>query len=125
MEASTAKRQERVSSVIRIVLLEALPVIGEALQLFLATQPDFDAIAVTDVGEFLMSIAAASLVLVSLEGLPTDPWRLLRRVRQRVPDARIAILASEQDPDLVTRAFGDGADGFLHMRADPVAFLDG
>jgi DNA-binding NarL/FixJ family response regulator len=42
----------------------------------------------------------------------------------KAPDARVVLLSTDEDQQLVGRALAKGAAGFIHKRADPAAFLD-
>jgi DNA-binding NarL/FixJ family response regulator len=108
---------------IPLVLFEPLPVIGEALCRFLATQADFEPVVFSDLGDFLASLTGAMLILLSVHGLPGD-WGSVRRVIHLAPpQGHVALLAREYIPQMCALAIAEGANGVVHEGANPVAFL--
>jgi len=117
---------------IDLVVVEPVPLVAEALGLFLGTQPGVTvrACATTRAEAFqaLERIVGRRFltILVAIDGpLPDDGYRLIRELRDVFP--LFLILASHADPTpvAVARALFDGADGFLDKRADPREFVDG
>jgi DNA-binding NarL/FixJ family response regulator len=108
---------------IRIRLLESTTVLAESLQLFLATQPDFDPVTVADPEQFLSEIPQGSIALISTDAVDGRLWSMPARVRSEAPGTRVGFLVLDRDEALITKALAEGVTGILHKRADPVAFL--
>jgi DNA-binding NarL/FixJ family response regulator len=81
-------------------------------------------VAVHDVDQLLTSIPPASLVLLSIDNLREGGWTLIPRITSQAPSAHVVLLSTDESQDLVARALAKGAEGFIHKRADPAAFLD-
>jgi DNA-binding NarL/FixJ family response regulator len=108
---------------IRIRLLESATVLAESLQLFLATQPDFDPVTVADPEQFLSEIPQGSIALISTDAVPCDLWTLTTRLRSEAPGTSVGFLVVDGDDGLISQALAEGVTGILHKRADPIAFL--
>jgi DNA-binding NarL/FixJ family response regulator len=109
---------------IHICLLEAHHLIREALLLFLATQADFAPAAVSDVESLLGSVSPGTLALVPIDGLPGSVRALVPRIKVKAPTAHVVLLSLDENLKLVSWALGEGVEGFIHKRADPVAIFD-
>lgn len=110
---------------IQIRLLESTTVLAESLQLFLATQPDFDPVTVADPERFLSEIPGGSIALISTDAVPCELWTLTTRLHAEAPRASVGFLVLNGDDGLISQALAEGVTGILHKRADPIAFLGG
>ena len=108
---------------IPIRLLEGATVLAESLQLFLATQSDFEPVIVADPEQFLSEIPPGSIALISTDAVPGDLWTLTTRLCSESPRTSVGFLVVNGDDGLISRALAEGVTGILHKRADPGAFL--
>jgi DNA-binding NarL/FixJ family response regulator len=107
---------------VRVLLYEPSPVIAQALTYFLGLQSDLDPTAVTNTNELIARMASASLVLLALHSWGPHVLSLVERVRE-LGSARIAVLGLDPRPMAAALVLGAGADGYIHQRAEPGAFL--
>ncbi len=117
---------------IGVVLIDPLPVVREALGLLVETQPDFEIVALAgSADEGLERLArlrrrSGLVAMVSLRlPRPHDgPW-CIRTLRERFTSLVVLASTAEDDRSSVAEAMAAGADGLIHKRSNPTAFLDG
>src|SRR6266511_133276 len=103
---------------IGVVLIDPLPVVREALGLLVETQPDFEIVA-------LAGSADEGLERLARLRRPHDgPW-CIRTLRERFTSLVVLAATAEDDRSSVAEAMAAGADGLIHKRSNPTAFLDG
>ena len=116
---------------IGVVLADAFPVIGAALSLLIAAEPDFEVLAATSTSretiEAMRKLPRRSgvMAVISLNiGGGDDSYWLIRRIREEFPMLPILAFGSNGDPMAVSRALFFGTDGFVDKSAGPESFVD-
>jgi len=112
----------RLPSRIRVFVYDPMPVLAEALALFLATQSDLDTTGVTTVADLMASVAGAALVLLSIHLWGPHVVGMVQRIRE-LSSARILVVGTDNHPAVVGLALAAGANGYVHKRANPPALL--
>lgn len=104
----------------RILLADDHPMMLEGLERLLC--PDFEVVgAVTD-GHALLEAAEVQrpeLIIVDISMPGIDGIEATRRLRSRVPAARVLILSFHTEPSWVQAAFDAGAHGYLAKASAP------
>jgi DNA-binding NarL/FixJ family response regulator len=106
-----------------VLVYDPVPLFAQAVSLLLATQPDIDASGVSDLGEFMATLAGAALVVLSRRSLGPRVWAVLRCVRERsaVP---VVVVGPDDSPRSHAPTLGKGADAYVCEHLTPVAFVD-
>jgi DNA-binding NarL/FixJ family response regulator len=107
---------------LRVLLFHPAPLLADALALFLSTQPDIDAIGLSDVAEFMASVPGAAVILLSVHAWGPHELGTIQRIRE-LSSARVIFLGLDNSSSAGALAVARGADGYIHERADPVALL--
>lgn len=112
---------------IRIALADDHPVVRRGLRTFLATQPGLDVVVECDTGRNLPELVSHHQVqLVLLDLLMEDSGAtLVRRLQSIAPEARILVLTSSEDTDLLNEILHAGATSALLKDCTPEQLLDG
>jgi DNA-binding NarL/FixJ family response regulator len=115
-----------------VVLLHPLPVVREALGLFIETQSDFEVVvsestwdeAVRGIERLRRKSNVVAIVAIDLAGEHDAFWSIAS-LRGQYPSVRIAAIGASAERLAISRALFVGADGFIDKRAHPIEFLDG
>jgi DNA-binding NarL/FixJ family response regulator len=108
---------------LRVLVYEPIPLVAEALSLFLAMEPDIEAFGVSDLAEFMTSLAGAALVVLSVHAWGPQVLTVLQRVRE-LSAAPLIVLGPDNSARSLALSVGKGADAYVYERATPVAFLE-
>jgi DNA-binding NarL/FixJ family response regulator len=100
----------------RVLIVDDVPAVREALRWALEDAPDFEVIGEADDGEMALAQAAALLpdiVILDLE-LPTlDGYTVLRRLKAMPAPPIVIVLTVHSDGDARRQGIAAGADGFV------------
>jgi two-component system nitrate/nitrite response regulator NarL len=106
-----------------VVVYDPVPLFAQAVSLFLAAQPGFDASGVSDLGEFMASLAGTALVVLSCRVLGPRVWAVLRRVRDRSA-VRVVVLGPDDSARSHDLSVGKGADAYVCERMRPLVLVE-
>src|SRR5437763_5644162 len=115
-----------------VILIHPLPVVREALGLFIGTQPDFEVVvsqgtwddAVREIDRLKRKSNVVAIVAIDLAG-EHDAFWTIASLRGQYPSVRIAAIGASAERLSISRALFVGADGFIDKRAQPIEFLEG
>jgi DNA-binding NarL/FixJ family response regulator len=102
--------------VIKILIVDDQSLFREGLKTLLAVQPDFEVVGEAANGEEALRLAATlrpSVILMDLRMPVLDGVRTTERLREVFPDARVIVLTTFDDDDLVFDGLRAGAIGYL------------
>lgn len=101
---------------IRILVVDDQKSIRETLKTVLATEPDFQVVAVTDNGRTGLKLAAAlmpDLMLVDLEMPGLNGLNLTRTIHQDFPSIKVIVLSMHDRDEYIHQSLQAGAMGYL------------
>jgi NarL family two-component system response regulator LiaR len=108
--------------VIRVLIADDHAVVRRGLRTYLELQDDVEVVAEAGDGEAAVREAARhepDVVLLDLAMPQLDGVGALRRLRERVPEARVVVLTSFGEDDRLFAALRAGAAGFLLKDTEP------
>jgi len=111
---------------ITVLIADDHPVVRQGLQVLLSVQDDIEVVGeAADGGQALAMAAqlAPDVILLDLKLPVMDGIAVLRELRDSGLAARVLVLTSAADRDLVTLAVQAGAAGFLYKDVDPDALV--
>jgi signal transduction histidine kinase len=122
--ASTPHLPLALSESIRVLLVDDLPVVGEAVRSLLGDQQDIDFRYCSDPEQALEQAAhiRPTVILLSLELAKIGGLEMLRRFRSNAAtiEIPIVILSSTDDPQSKSQAFAADANGYLRKLPDRI-----
>jgi DNA-binding NarL/FixJ family response regulator len=101
---------------IKILIVDDQSLFREGLKTLLAVQPDFEVIGEASNGEEALRLSATlkpGVILMDLRMPVLDGVRTTERLREVLPDARVIMLTTFDDDDLVFDGLRAGATGYL------------
>ena len=99
---------------LRILLADDRPQILSLLQLVL--EPDYTIVGTVEDGQSLIAAAQAlrpDLVLTDIDMPMLNGIEATRELRRLLPDCRVVVFSSHDEPDIMASAFAAGAVGYL------------
>jgi DNA-binding NarL/FixJ family response regulator len=105
-----------VAAPIRVLIADDHPTLREGLRAILDTQPDMAVVGEAGTGADAVDRAAAlrpDVVLMDLEMPGLDGVEATRRIRERVPAARVIVFTAFDTDDRIIGAIEAGAQGYL------------
>lgn len=102
--------------VIKILIVDDQSLFREGLKTLLAVQPDFEVVGEASNGEEALRLAAIlkpGVILMDLRMPVLDGVRTTERLREVFSDARVIMLTTFDDDDLVFDGLRAGATGYL------------
>jgi NarL family two-component system response regulator LiaR len=108
--------------VIRVLIADDHAVVRQGLRTFFDLQEDIDVVGEAADGEEALALAerlAPDVVLIDLVMPGVGGIEALRRLRERVPEARAIVLSSFADDDKLFPAVRAGAAGYLLKDVQP------
>lgn len=111
----------------RVLVVDDHELFREGVVATLESEPDFDVAGQAGSGEEAIVAARElrpDLILLDLYMPVRDGLSALPTLRDEQPEARIVILTVSEDPEAVTQALRDGANGYLVKGIRAEAFLD-
>jgi two-component system, NarL family, response regulator LiaR len=112
--------------VIRVLIADDHAVVRRGLRTYLELQDDVEVVAEAGDGEAAVREAARhepDVVLLDLAMPQLDGVGALRRLRERVPEARVLVLTSFGEDDRLFAALRGGASGFLLKDTEPAELV--
>ena len=105
----------------RVLIVDDQPLLRARIRELLASELDFEVVAEAQSGaqaleryrELRPDLVTIDIVMPEMDGIET-----LRRLRSLDPAARVVMVSSEPDPELVSRSLAAGASDFVRK---PVA----
>jgi DNA-binding NarL/FixJ family response regulator len=101
---------------IKILIVDDQSLFREGLKTLLAVQPDFEVVGEASNGEEALRLSATlkpGVILMDLRMPVLDGVRTTERLREVMPDARVIMLTTFDDDDLVFDGLRAGATGYL------------
>jgi DNA-binding NarL/FixJ family response regulator len=117
VQQSAGARTEKTPT--RVAVLSQQALMGQLLRRALARHDGIDVVvesAVPESDETFEQLILADPEVVLLGAEREDNLELVRRIADRLPDARVIVLSGLSDASLSARAFEAGATGFLALR---------
>jgi NarL family two-component system response regulator LiaR len=111
-----------VADPIRVLVVDDHTVVRDGLRTFLELQDSIEVAGEAADGEEALEVAATlrpDVVLMDLVMPRLDGVAAMRRLRERVPSARVIVLTSFLDEDKLFPALRAGAAGYLLKNAEP------
>jgi DNA-binding NarL/FixJ family response regulator len=112
---------------IRVVVVEDHPVVAAGYARLLEQAGDIAVVAESDSAESAYSLClehAPDLVITDLEMPGVGGLELVRRLVAREDGPRVLVVSMHEGAELVRRAFGAGALGFVPKRSPPQRLVD-
>jgi len=119
---SQVRPQSDPATPIRLLIADDHPIVREGLAAVLMTQPDLELAGAAIDGRQAVAMAAAlqpDVILLDLVMPPLDGVQAIREILKANPHARILVLTSFADDDLVFAAIKTGALGYLLKDTPP------
>lgn len=110
------------SETIRVLLVDDHPVVRRGLRAFLETRDSIEVLGEATDGSDAVTLAEAmrpDVILMDLVMPRLDGIEAIRRIGERVPEARVVVLTSFGSDDRVLEAVRAGAAGYLLKDAEP------
>lgn len=107
---------------IRVLLVDDHPVVRRGLRAFLETREGIELLGEAADGADAVTLAEAmrpDVILMDLVMPTLDGIEAIRRIGERVPEARVVVLTSFGSDDRVLEAVRAGAAGYLLKDAEP------
>jgi DNA-binding NarL/FixJ family response regulator len=113
--------------VIRLIIADDHPVVREGIRRILSQAPDMTVIAEAENTDTLLSLLAgtpADVVLLDI-GMPGAGFLpTLRQIKETHPSTRVVVLSVYPEEQYATRAFANGASGYLTKDRSPDQLID-
>jgi DNA-binding NarL/FixJ family response regulator len=113
---------------IRIVLAEDQPIIREGLRYIIDAQPDMTVVGEAADGDEALQVATQTtpdLVLMDIRMPNRDGIEATRSIMQALPETKVALLTTFDNPEYVLDGIRAGAVGYLLKDAETTVLLDG
>ncbi len=100
----------------RVVLCDDHQIVTDGLKQLLSGTPDITCVGTAASGEealYLLEHIRADVLVTDIDMPGMDGNQLIERLKVRLPELRIIVLSMHDEPAIVQRAMGLGADGYL------------
>jgi len=118
----------RMSSSIRVVVVDDEPAYRSAIQRTLTLMPECQLIGVCKDGQEALDLAVQDpphVLLTDINMPRMDGLELMRRLLKKEKDIKVVVLTINEDEDTVFEAFRSGALGYLLKTSTPQEVIDG
>jgi len=109
---------------IRVIVIEGQALFGKALCQVLSSDPELEVVGDAE------NIAAAplrglrpDLIVMDLDGHAVDIAEAMRKCREAVPSARVCVLSTHVQPEVMQRCLTAGADGYIVKDITPIELI--
>jgi NarL family two-component system response regulator YdfI len=112
---------------LRVLLVDDQPVVREGLRLFLESDSGFEVAGEASDGAEALAAAERlplDVILMDMRAPGMNGLEAMRRIRQSRPDARIVVLTTYGEDELMAQAIQAGASGYLLKDVKREALLD-
>ena len=112
---------------IRVLIVDDHRSFAEALRLAIDMQPDLECVGIPETAGEAIEMATAScpdVVLMDVRLPDVDGIEATRRLKEVCPDASVLVVTAFSDVELLSRAAGAGASGFLPKESSIADFFD-
>jgi DNA-binding NarL/FixJ family response regulator len=124
-EVGPSVRQGR-SKHLRVLIVDDHPIVITGCRALLETDPRVEVLEAQDgaagFAAFLDERPDVAVIDINLPGL--SGLELLRRIRERAPEARLIVFSMNDDPVVAARAIEAGAKGYIAKNDDPTLFAE-
>ncbi|MGI6102088.1 MAG: response regulator, partial [Bacillota bacterium] len=122
-----AKEELNMNSRYSVVIVDDDPLVRRALSGMLAMHPQLEVVGLAANGREAVKLVESlkpDLVLVDIH-MPEVSGIEAVAPMKAVADSKIVILTVDDDEDIILKAIGSGADGFLAKDCDPATLIEG
>jgi two-component system, NarL family, response regulator DesR len=112
--------------VIRTMIVAEMDLLRGGLRAVLDHESDLEVVADLGYGDDALSVAAQRLpdvVVVDVDTSDADPLGLVRQMRERLPTCSVIVLSGQTTPNVLQRALGAHARGFLGKDRPPAELV--
>jgi two-component system, NarL family, invasion response regulator UvrY len=124
-EVGPSVAQERLKH-LRVLIVDDHPIVITGCRALLQTDPRVEVLEAQDgaagFAAFLDERPDVAVIDINLPGL--SGLELLRRILDRVPEARLIVFSMNDDPVVAARAIEAGAKGYIAKNDDPTLFAE-
>jgi two-component system, NarL family, invasion response regulator UvrY len=124
-EVGPSVAQERLKH-LRVLIVDDHPIVITGCRALLQTDPRVEVLEAQDgaagFAAFLDERPDVAVIDINLPGL--SGLELLRRILERVPEARLIVFSMNDDPVVAARAIEAGAKGYIAKNDDPTLFAE-
>ncbi|WP_228264182.1 response regulator [Paenibacillus antri] len=106
-----------------VMIVEDQEIIRKSLGIVLNLQPDLEVVAMAANGEEAVAFAARfvpSVILMDIQMPVMDGVRATELIKKAQPDAKVIMLTTFQDAEVVSDALQAGAEGYILKAIDPI-----
>jgi two-component system NarL family response regulator len=109
---------------LRVVIIESQVLFAKALAAIFAEDAEFEVVADHRTSDSAALIAAdPKVIVIDLDGQPTDVAASLAICVQAVPDARICVLSIHLSSEMMQRCLANGAEAYIVKDVSPPELL--
>ncbi|WP_309119579.1 response regulator transcription factor [Paenibacillus sp.] len=108
---------------VTVMIVEDQEIIRKSLGIVLNLQPDLEVVALAANGEEAVSLAARfdpSVILMDVRMPVMDGVRATELIKKAQPNAKVIMLTTFQDTEVVSDALQAGAEGYILKAIDPI-----
>lgn len=122
-----AKEEMSMDARYSVVIVDDDPLVRRALSGMLAMHPELEVVGLAADGREAVALVEnlkPDLVLIDIHMPEMNGIEAVRPMKSAA-DSKIVILTVDDDEDIILKAIGSGADGFLAKDCDPATLIDG
>ena len=109
---------------VRVLVVEGQALFGKALCQVLASDAEIDVVGDADsVGNAPLRRLRPDLIVLDLDGHHADFAEAMRSIRELAPQAKVCVLSTHVQPEVMQRCLSAGADGYIVKDILPVELI--